>query len=90
MAHSKQARKRLRQEQRRTVVNRGRRSRVRTFVRRVEDALAAGDNDAAVEALKAVEPVLSRSGQQGILKANTAARRISRLTRLVNAMGAAE
>ncbi|MBT3535931.1 MAG: 30S ribosomal protein S20 [Rhodospirillaceae bacterium] len=90
MAHSKQARKRLRQEQRRTVVNRGRRSRVRTFVRRVEDALAAGDKDAAVEALKAVEPVLSRSGQQGILKANTAARRISRLTRLVNAMGAAE
>ena len=85
MAHSKQARKRLRQEQRRTVVNRGRRSRVRTFVRRVEDALAAGDKDAAVEALKAVEPVLSRSGQQGILKANPAARRISRLTRLVNA-----
>jgi len=90
MAHTKQARKRLRQAERRTVVNRGRRSRVRTYVRRVEDALAAGDKDAAVEALKAVEPVLSRSGQQGILKANTAARRISRLTRLVNAMGAAE
>ena len=90
MAHSKQARKRFRQGERRTVVNRGRRSRVRTFVRRVEDALAAGDKDAAVAALKAVEPVLARSGQLGILKANAAARRISRLTRLVNALGAAE
>lgn len=90
MAHSKQARKRLRQAERRTTVNRNRRSRVRTFVRRVEDALAAGDRDAAVAALKAVEPVLSRSSQLGILKPNTAARRISRLTRLVGAMGTAE
>ena len=90
MAHSKQARKRLRQEERRTTVNRGRRSRVRTFVRKVEDALATGDKDAAVAALKAVEPVLARSGQLGILKPNTAARRVSRLTRLVGAMRAAE
>ena len=90
MAHTKQARKRLRQAERRTVVNRGRRSRVRTYVRRVEDALAAGDKNAAVAALKAAEPVLARSGQQGILKANTSARRIARLTRLVNSMGAAE
>ncbi|MDA1100792.1 MAG: 30S ribosomal protein S20 [Proteobacteria bacterium] len=90
MAHSKQARKRLRQAERRTIVNRNRRSRVRTFVRKVEDALAAGDRDAALVALKAVEPVLSRSSQLGILKPNTAARRISRLTRLVGAMGAAE
>ena len=90
MAHSKQARKRLRQEERRTIVNRGRRSRVRTFVRKVEDALVAGDKDAAVAALKAVEPVLARSGQLGILKPNTAARRVSRLNRLVGAMGAAE
>jgi len=90
MAHSKQARKRLRQAERRTVVNRNRRSRVRTYVRRVEDALAAGDKDAAVAALKAAEPVLSRSSQLGILKPNTAARRISRLTRLVGAMGAGE
>jgi len=89
MAHSKQARKRLRQAERRTIVNRNRRSRVRTFVRKVEDALAAGDRDAAVAALKAVEPVLSRSGQLGILKSSTAARRISRLTRQVGAMGAA-
>ena len=90
MAHSKQARKRLRQEERRTIVNRGRRSRVRTFVRKVEDALATGNKDAAVAALKAVEPVLARSGQLGILKPSTAARRVSRLTRLVGAMSAAE
>jgi small subunit ribosomal protein S20 len=90
MAHSKQARKRLRQSDRRTVINRGRRSRVRTYVRRVEDALAAGDKEAAVEALKLAEPVLARGRQQGILKANTAARRISRMSRLVNAMAAAE
>ncbi len=90
MAHSKQAKKRLRQAERRTAINRGRRSRVRTFVRRVEDALAAGDKDAAVAALKLAEPVVARGSQQGILKPNTAARRISRLTRLVNAMGAAE
>ena len=90
MAHSKQARKRLRQEERRTIVNRGRRSRVRTFVRKVEDALTTGDRDAAVAALKAVEPVLARSGQLGILKPSTAARRVSRLTRLVGAMSAAE
>ena len=90
MAHSKQASKRLRQAERRTVINRSRRSRVRTYVRRIEDALAAGDKTAAAGALKLAEPVLARSNQHGILKANTAARRISRLTRLVNAMDAAE
>ena len=90
MAHSKQARKRLRQGERRTVVNRDRRSRVRTYLRKVGDALASGDKVTAVAALKAAEPVLARSGQLGILKPNTAARRISRLTRLVNAMGAAD
>ncbi len=90
MAHSKQARKRLRQAERRTTINRGRRSRVRTFVRKIEDALAAGDREAAVAALKAAEPVLARGSQLGVLKPNTAARRISRLTRLVQAMGAAE
>ena len=90
MAYSKQAKKRLRQAERRSTVNKGRRSRVRTFVRRVEDALTSGDKNAAVEALRLAEPVLARSGQKGILKSNTAARRISRLTRLVNSMGAAE
>ena len=87
MAHSKQARKRLRQAERRSAVNKGRRSRVRTYVRKVEDALTSGDKNAAAEALRLAEPVLARSGQQGILKPNTAARRISRLTRLVNSMG---
>ena len=90
MAYSKQAKKRLRQAERRSTVNKGRRSRVRTFVRRVEDALTSGDKNTAVEALRLAEPVLARSGQKGILKPNTAARRISRLTRLVNSMGTAE
>jgi len=90
MPYNKQAKKRLRQAQRRSSVNRGRRSRVRTFVRRVEDALTSGDKDAAVKALRAAEPVIARSGQQGVIKANTATRRISRLTRLVNTMDAAE
>ena len=90
MAYSKQARKRLRQGERRSAVNKSRRSRVRTFVRKVEDALLSGDKNAASEALRLAEPILARSGQQGILKPNTPARRISRLTRLVNSMGAAE
>ena len=90
MPYNKQAKKRLRQAQRRSSVNRGRRSRVRTFLRRVEHALTSGDKDAAVAALKVAEPVLTRSSQLGILKPSTAARRISRLTRLVNAMGATE
>jgi len=86
MAHSYQARKRIRQADRRTDINRSRRSRVRTYVRQVEAAIAANDKVAAMEALKAAEPVLAISGHQGILKANTASRRISRLTRLVNAI----
>ncbi|MDP6345077.1 MAG: 30S ribosomal protein S20 [Alphaproteobacteria bacterium] len=86
MAHSNQAKKRQRQAERRAVVNRGRRSRVRTFVRKVEEAIASGDRGAAVAALKAAEPVLARGSQKGIMKRNTATRRISRLTRLVNAM----
>ena len=90
MPYNNQAKKRLRQAQRRSSVIRGRRCRLRTFVRRVEHALASGDKGAAVAALKVVEPVLTRSSQLGILKPSTAARRISRLTRLVNAMGAAE
>ena len=90
MAYSKQAKKRLRQSERRSTVNKSRRSRVRTFVRRVEDALTSGDKNAAAEALRLAEPELARSGHHGILKQNTAARRISRLTRLVNSMGRAE
>jgi len=90
MAYTNQARKRLRQADRRSAVNKSRRSQVRTFVRKVEDALTSGDKNAAIEALRLAEPVLARSGQQGILKPKTTARRISRLTRLVNSMDGAE
>lgn len=86
MAHSKQAKKRIRQTDRRTAINRSRRSRVRTFIRSVEEAIASGDKSAATEALKAAEPEIVRSRRQGVMHLNTAARRVSRLTRLVNAM----
>jgi len=88
MPHIQQAKKRLRQTARRTAANRGRRSRLRTFVRKVEEAIASGDQTAARTALKAAEPEVMRSCNRGILKRNTASRTISRLSRRVNAMDA--
>lgn len=86
MAHIQQAKKRLRQTARQSAVNRNRRSRVRTFVRKVEEAIASGDGEAARVALKAAEPEIMRGSNRRILKPNTAARTVSRLTRRVNAM----
>ena len=86
MAHIQQAKKRLRQTERQSAVNRNRRSRVRTFVRKVEEAIATGDKTAAQAALKAAEPEIMRGSNRRILKQNTAARTVSRLTRRVNAM----
>ena len=86
MPNTASAKKRLRQTRRRTVVNRSRLSRVRTFVRRVEEAIASGDKAAAKEALSAAEPVLIRGAQKGVVKANTARRKVSRLALRVNAM----
>ena len=88
MPHIQQAKKRLRQTARRTAANRGRRSRLRTFVRKVEEAIVSGDQSAARAALKAAEPEVMRSCNRGILKRNTASRTISRLSRRINAMGA--
>ena len=88
MPHIQQAKKRLRQTARRTAANRGRRSRLRTFVRKVEEAIVSGDQTAARAALKAAEPEVMRSCNRGILKRNTASRTISRLSRRINAMGA--
>jgi small subunit ribosomal protein S20 len=88
MPHIQQAKKRLRQTERRTAMNRGRRSRLRTYVRKVEEAIASGNQDAARAALKAAEPEVMRSCNRGILKRNTASRTISRLTRRVNGMNA--
>jgi len=88
MANTQQAKKRIRQTATRTVVNGARRSRVRSFVRNVEDAIAKGDHTAALEALKAAEPELMRGAQKGALKKRAASRKVSRLTIRVNSLGA--
>ncbi len=86
MAQHKSAKKRIRQTERRTEVNRARMSRVRTFIRTVEDAIASGDKDAAAAALRAAQPEIMRGVTKGVLHRNTAARRISRLAARVNAI----
>lgn len=86
MAHSLQAKKRIRQTKTRTAVNRARISRIRTFLRRVEEAVASGDKELAQAALRAAQPELMRGVTKGVLHKNTAARDISRLTKRVNAL----
>lgn len=88
MANSPQAKKRARQNERRFAINKARRSRIRTFLRKVEEAIASGDQDAAVAALRAVQPELARGVSKGILHKNTVARKMSRLSSRVKAMGA--
>ena len=86
MAQHKSAKKRIRQTARRTEVNRARMSRIRTFIRTVENAIASGDKDAAEAALRAAQPEIMRGVTKGMLHRNTAARRISRLAARVNAI----
>ena len=86
MANTEQSKKRARQSEARYAVNKARRSRIRTFVRKVEEALASGDAAAAVEALKNAQPELMRSVSQGIMHKNTASRKVSRLTSRVKAL----
>ena len=86
MANSLQAKKRIRQTERRTQVNRDRRTRMRTYVRKVEEAIEAGDADAAKAALRDAEPQLMRGAQKGIIEKNTASRKVSRLTARVRAL----
>jgi small subunit ribosomal protein S20 len=80
MANTPSAKKAARKIERRTIVNRSRRSRLRTFVRKVEEAIASGNHEAAAAALKAAEPVIVRAAQNGIIHKNTASRKVSRLT----------
>ena len=89
MANSPQARKRVRQIERRTAVNRMRRSRIRTFVKKVERALDAGDAAAATAALKLAEPELMRGVTKGVLHKNTASRKVSRLAKRVKTLAVA-
>lgn len=86
MAYHKSAKKRIRQTERRTTVNRARISRVRTFVKKVELAIAGGDKAAAQEALRVAQPELMRGVTKGVIHRNTAARRMSRLSARINAM----
>ncbi|MDW3205327.1 MAG: 30S ribosomal protein S20 [Alphaproteobacteria bacterium] len=88
MANHASALKRIRQTKKRTDRNMARRNRVRTFVRRVEEAIASGDKDAAEAALKAAMPELHRSASKGVMRKDTASRKISRLAHRVKAVGA--
>jgi len=89
MANIKSAEKRIRQTAKRTERNIARRSRMRTFVKRVETAIASGDQSAAGEALKLAQAELDRAAQKGVLKRNTAARKVSRLNARVKALATA-
>ncbi|GLK65051.1 30S ribosomal protein S20 [Paracoccus kondratievae] len=89
MANTPQSKKRARQLERRTAINKARRSRIRTFLRKVEEAIASGDIEAAREALRVAQPELMRGVTKGIVHKNTAARKISRLAGRVNALASA-
>jgi len=89
MANSPQAKKRARQNARRYEINKARRSRIRTFVRYVEEAIASGNKDAADTALRQAQPELMRGATKGVFHKNTAARKMSRLAARVNALGKA-
>lgn len=86
MANTKSAKKAVRQITRRTDVNRQRRSKMRTFIRKVEEAISSGDQAAATTALSAAEPILMRAAQKGIVHKNTASRKVSRLSARVAAL----
>lgn len=88
MANTPQSEKRARQNERRYAVNKARRSRIRTFLRKVEEALASGNQEAATEALRAVQPELARGVTKGVLHKNTVARKMSRLSARVKSLTA--
>ena len=89
MAHSLSAKKRVRRTQRQTEVNTRRLSTVRTYIRKVEEAIASGNADAAKEALRNAQPELMRGVTKGVVHKNTASRKISRLAARVKALSAA-
>ena len=85
MANSPSSKKRALQSERRAAINKARRSRIRTFIRKVEEAIASGDIGAAAEALRQAQPEIMRGVSKGVLHKNTASRKISRLAGRVNA-----
>ena len=86
MANTSSAKKRVRRDERKTDINISRRSRIRTYIKRVEAAIDEGNKDAANAALKEVQPELMRGVSRGVYKKNTAARKISRLSHRINAI----
>lgn len=88
MANTSSAKKMVRKIERRTAVNKARRSRVRTYLRKVEEAIASGDKNTAEAALKVVQPELHRAVSKGIFHKNTVARKLSRLSARVKAIAA--
>jgi small subunit ribosomal protein S20 len=89
MANTASARKRIRQTVTRTARNQARKSRMRTFVKKVETALASGDKAAAADALRAAQPEMQRASGKGVIHANTVARKLSRLSARVKALPSA-
>lgn len=88
MANTSSAKKATRKIAARTEVNKTRRSRMRSFVRKFEEAVASGDKSAATEAFKAVEPEIMRAATKGIVHKNTASRKVSRLAARLKSIGA--
>ncbi len=87
MANTPSARKAVRKIARRTAINKSRRSQMRTYIRKVEEAIATGDAAAAAQAFHAAEPLVMRAAQKGIVHKNTASRKVSRLSARVHALG---
>lgn len=87
MANTPQAKKRARQNERRFQINKARRSKVRTYLRKVEEAIESGDQEAAKTALRAAQPELMRGVSRGIFHKNTVARKMSRLSSRVKSLG---
>lgn len=87
MANTPQAKKRARQNEARFAVNKARRSRIRTFLRNVEEAIESGDKDAANAAFRAAQPELMRGVTKGVYHKNTVSRKLSRLSARVKAVG---
>ena len=88
MAHHKSAKKRILQTEKRTLINRARRSRVRTFIKKVESAIEGGNQSVALEAFKSAEPEIRRGVTKGVITLNTASRKISRLSARIKTMAA--
>jgi small subunit ribosomal protein S20 len=87
MANTPQAKKRARQNEARFQINKARRSRIRTFLRKAEEAIESGDKEAATSAVRALQPELMRGVTKGVFHKNTASRKMSRLSARVKALG---